>query len=98
MDNRGGNAVVKIRLRIDYHFLCRGLRHDVAISLVVDLDILDVVAVGDVDLAIDVGGRCRGRGLYACGRDRRRCRLVDIPAAAFPALELLTDSRRNGRW
>ena len=57
-----------------YHLLSRAFCQGVAIAQIVDLDILDVVTIGNVDVAVEsrrlfVGGRGRGlRGRY--GRRR----------------------------
>lgn len=79
-----------------YQFLCRSLRNNVSVSLIVDLNVLDVVPVGDIYLAVDIGDRRRSRGLCTRGRGRRRYRIVNV-SAAFPGLELFADSGCNRR-
>ena len=54
-----------------YHLLCRPFGQRVSIAQVVNFNILDVVSIGDVDLAIKLArtlSRRGGRGLH------RRCR------------------------
>ena len=61
--NMGGRRVSG-REKI-YHLLCGAFCQGVAIAQIIDLDVLDVVTVGDVDFAVKFGrlfggGRSRG--------------------------------------
>ena len=44
-----------------YHFLGAAFGQSVAVAQVVDLDILDVVAILLIDLVVKAVGACRGR-------------------------------------
>jgi hypothetical protein len=55
-----------------YHFLRRALCQGVTVPQVVDLDILDVVTVGDIDIAIEL--RCALGGIRSSGVWGRRGR------------------------
>lgn len=87
-----------IRKEAIYHFLRGALCDDVAVTEVVDLDVLDVVAIGDVHLAVESrsrrgavsagrgGGRLRRRGCRG-GLDRGHIDMLD----ALARLELSVD-------
>lgn len=86
-----------------YHFLCRPLGEEVAVPQIVDLDILDVVAIGNVHLGAYLGlsaaaggrgrsglrWRSRGQG----GLDGRDVDMLNSPSL----LQLRVDPGRCGR-
>lgn len=78
-----------------YHFLCGPLGQQVSVAQVVDFDVLDVVAIRDVHVAIDlVGGSCSAR-VAACGGFGTDWRDVDM-LDALARLELSIDLGRGG--
>lgn len=80
-----------------YHFLCGPLGQEVSVAQVVDFDILDVVAVRDVHVAVDlVRGSCRARGAAGggLGADWGDVDMLD----ALACLELGIDLGRGGSY
>ena len=80
-----------------YHFLCGPLGQEVSVAQVVDFDVLDVVAIRDVHVAVDlVRGSCRAR-VAPCGGLGADWRDVDM-LDAFARLELGIDLGRGGSY
>lgn len=79
--------------KIIYHFLSRPLGQGISIAQIVDFDVLDVVAVGNVHLTVDGSARwARRGGLGRVGSNRRN---VDM-LYALPRLELRVDLGGGG--
>lgn len=82
-----------------YHLLGGALGQEVAVPEVVDFDILDVVAVVDVHLAVEVGSRGISGGVRAGGLGRGRLdgRDIDMLDALF-RLDLGIDPSGSSSW
>ncbi len=61
----------------NYHFLCITLGEEVAVSPVVDLDILDIVSIRDVHFTVQGGTRFMSIGLCRGFRRSRTRGLLD---------------------
>lgn len=80
-----------------YHFLCGPLGQEVSVAQVVDFDVLDVVAIRNVHVAVDlVRGSCRARAAArgGLGSDWRDVDMLD----ALARLELSIDLGRGGSY
>jgi hypothetical protein len=102
----GTNLENQWSIKNNYHLLCRDLGDQVAVSQVVDFNVLYVVAVGNIHLAIDPASRgSAGRGHVRSGRSRRGRGLlwlvdgrhVDV-LDAFAGLQLRGDPSSSGSW
>lgn len=80
-----------------YHFLCGPFGQEVSVAQVVDFDVLDVVAIRNVHVAVDlVRGSCRARvaARRGLGADWRDVDMLD----ALARLKLSIDLGRGGSY
>jgi len=82
---------------VNYHFLRRALCEEISVAQVVDLDVLDVVAVRDVHLPVDRAGAGAGRGLVVGGCARPHRGDIDM-LDTLAGLELRVDPGSGGSW
>lgn len=68
--SRGLITSAGIHQELIYHFLSRPFGQEVSVPKIVDFDIFDIVAVGNVHLAVDSTGSGRAAGV--AGTRRRR--------------------------
>lgn len=77
-----------------YHLLCRAFCQSVSVPKIVDFDVFDVIAIGNVDLAVDVARTLARRGRRSLGR-RAQCLWVCISMP--PGIVVSRIYRSNGR-